>query len=128
MTLAGLKEGEIHICIAHTDQSSRIRSRLQAMLNGDELARSKRFRFEKDRRRYVFSQALLRDVVGQYLSIPANEIIFHTNDFGKPFLSPNIAPSYFSFNMSHSESLVIVGISRNGHVGVDTEFIRPMDD
>ncbi|HEX6206277.1 MAG TPA: hypothetical protein VFZ29_10790 [Solirubrobacterales bacterium] len=69
----------------------------------------------------VDSQGALREILGRYLGLPADEMRFETNRHGKPRLaSPAGGPA---FNLSHSGSLALVAVGRR-EVGVDVERIR----
>ncbi len=69
----------------------------------------------------VASGQALREILGRYLGLPANELRFETGRYGKPRLA---APEdEIAFNLSHSSSLALVAIARR-EVGVDVERIR----
>ena len=86
-TLA-LFSDEVHVWRASLDLPSAWRSRLQQTLSPDELERAKRFRFERDRRRYVVRRGMLRDILGRYLGVEAGELRFVYSAHGKPDLAP----------------------------------------
>lgn len=69
----------------------------------------------------VASQRALREILGRYLGLPANELRFEANRHGKPRLA---APQgELAFNLSHSRSLALVAVAGR-EVGVDVEWIR----
>lgn len=69
----------------------------------------------------VASRWALREILGRYLGLPADELRFETGRHGKPRLaSPE---GELEFNLSHSSSLALVAIARR-EVGVDVERIR----
>ncbi len=69
----------------------------------------------------VASRWALREILGRYLDLPANELRFEANRHGKPRLA---APAgELAFNLSHSSSLALVAVARR-EVGVDVERIR----
>lgn len=69
----------------------------------------------------VASRSALREILGRYLGLPANELRFETGRHGKPRLA---APEgALAFNLSHSSSLALVAVARR-EVGVDVERIR----
>jgi phosphopantetheinyl transferase len=69
----------------------------------------------------VASERALREILGRYLGLPAEELRFETGRHGKPRLaSPQ---DELAFNLSHSGSLALVAIARR-EVGVDVERIR----
>ena len=44
------------------------------------------------------------------------------NDFGKPFINDDV-----DFSISYSNSMTVLGFIKKGWVGVDIEFIKPID-
>lgn len=69
----------------------------------------------------VASSQALREILGRYSGLPADELRFETNEHGKPRLA---APDgELEFNLSHSGSLGLVAVARR-EVGVDVERIR----
>ena len=118
-----LAAGEVHSWCVSLDVSSDAYARLHAALAWDERSRSARFRFERDRRRFVVARAALRDVLGRYLGTPADEIRFAYNAFGKPELSPEFG-SRLRFNLSHSADLALIAVAADADVGVDLECVR----
>jgi 4'-phosphopantetheinyl transferase len=69
----------------------------------------------------VASRRALREILGRYLGLPANELRFEANRDGKPRLAEPAAR--LAFNLSHSRSLALVAVARR-EVGVDVEWIR----
>lgn len=69
----------------------------------------------------VASRWALREILGRYLGLPANELRFETNRHGKPSLATPEAE--LAFNLSHSGSLALVAVAGR-EVGVDVERIR----
>jgi 4'-phosphopantetheinyl transferase len=100
---------------------------LLATLSSDELARAERFRFEKDRLRFIAGRGILRTILSRYLGIEPQNIQFNYGSRGKPLLSQD-ANSKISFNLSHSQDLAICGVSLVHDLGVDVEFIRSIDN
>jgi 4'-phosphopantetheinyl transferase len=96
--------------------------RIRACLSPDELARVARFRFEKNRRRYVASQGALRDLLGRYLRCEASSIRFDYGPAGKPSLTGGHP---VQFNLSHSDEMALYAIALDREVGVDVELVRP---
>jgi len=94
------------------------------MLTDDERARSARFRFERDRRRFIVARGALRKLLGRYLGMHPADIRFVYNSFGKPELSP-ASGSHLRFNLSHSADLALIAIAADADIGVDVEYIRP---
>lgn len=98
-----------------------------ATLTEDERNRSARFRFERDRRRYIVARGALRSLLGQYLDTEPAQIRFTYNPFGKPELHSDFG-TRLKFNLSHSADLAAIAITTDGAVGVDIEQIKPEAD
>lgn len=69
----------------------------------------------------VASRWALREILGRYLGLPADELRFETGRHGKPRLAE--PASGLAFNLSHSRGLGLVAVARR-EVGVDVERIR----
>lgn len=90
-------------------------------LHQDERARAQRFRFRRDRDRFVASRGSLRHILAHYLDRPAAGVRFAYTPAGKPFLPDH--PD-LQFNLSHAADLALVAISGGGPVGVDLEEVQ----
>jgi len=100
--------------------------RLARFLSADERRRAQRFVFDIDRRRYCASHALLREILGGYLSLPGAAVALGEDGQGKPRLATG--PDDVRFNLSHSGSMGVVAVARGQDVGVDVEGIRSLPD
>lgn len=98
-----------------------------ATLSPDERDRSARFRFARDRERFIVARGTLRTLLGRYLGTPPGEVRFGYNAFGKPALGPECG-GRLRFNLSHSHDLALIAITTDAEVGVDLEHIRPQPD
>jgi 4'-phosphopantetheinyl transferase len=103
-------------------------ARLEVTLSSTERIQASKFRFLPDRTRYIFAHGVLREILSRYVGKLPNQLTFVVNDFGKPSLKNAGPDGPILFNMSHSEGLVIVAVTLDCCVGVDTEFIRPIED
>ena len=88
------------------------------LLSPDEVARARRFHFDRDRGRYARGRGFLRSVLGQACGKDPAGLIFGTGAQGKPFLQG----SHLFFNLSHSGGLAVLAISETGPLGIDLEF------
>lgn len=87
------------------------------LLSPEELQRQQRFHFAKHRHRYLLTRALARTVLSRYTAIPAEQLLFQLNAYNKPF----IAHHPISFNITHTDELIILGVTRDNALGIDTE-------
>ena len=119
-----LEGDEVHVWrLALDGDDARVRSRLEN-LSHDELARSQKFRFKRDRDRFVVCRGALREILAPYLDLFPKEIEFGYNPQGKPFLTGGGEAAGVKFNVSHSEGYALVGVTLAGEIGVDIEHVR----
>ena len=109
---------EIHLWRASLEQPVAATERLRSLLADDELARAAKFRFARDRDRYIVGRGLLRSLLGSYLQRPPRELRFDYGEFGKPRLEGG-GPH---FNLSHSGALALFAFSADVELGVDVEL------
>ena len=87
-----------------------------ALLSIDETARAARFRFDRDRHRFMRARALLRRVLGAEIGHSPESLRFFYGAAGKPTLDGGPA-----FNLSHSGNHCLIAVSQTGEIGVDIE-------
>lgn len=93
-------------------------------LNPEERDRAGSFRFDVHRERYVRSRGKLRSVLSGFLDCSPVGVPLAIDELGKPFLSEGDV----HFNLSHSEDLAVIVVSRVPSIGVDVElFSREVD-
>ena len=122
-----LASDELHSWCASLDVPPDTSARLYATLTSEERTRSARFRFERDRQRFIVAHGVLRDLLGRYLQSQPGRIRYVYNAFGKPSLSPEFG-SRLTFNLSHSAGLALIAIAAHSSVGIDLEYIRAQSD
>lgn len=98
------------------------------LLDDAERARADRFVQDQHRRRYTLAHAHLRRLLGSRLGLDPATVAFVTGDAGKPDVAPALNPHGLRFNLTHSHDLALVAMAPGRAVGVDVEYIRPMDD
>ncbi len=116
--------GEIHVWLARLDLRPIERKRLVAFLSPDERSRADRFRFAKDKNRFIAGRAFLRLVLGQYLDMEPGALRFTYNEFGKPERAGSFGPDNPGFNLSHSGDVALLAIAEGRRVGIDIERVR----
>ena len=118
---------EIDLWLAFYDDiaDERLHAAYRALLNAGEKEQETRFHFPRDRRRYLVTRALVRTVLARVLGIKPEECVFSANAYGRPELANAQArQARLSFNVSHTHSLIVLGVSRERALGVDVENIR----
>lgn len=93
-------------------------------LGADERERACRFRFARDRRRFILRRGALRALLARRLGCAASAIGYSRNEFGKP----SVAESDVRFNVSHSHGIALYAIGEGAEVGCDIERVDPALD
>ncbi len=101
---------------------------LSTYLTQEELERSNRYHFEKDRNQFIICRGFLRSILGERINISPENIIFEYNKYGKPNLRSTLNPDYVQFNVSHSSDLGLIVVTRDKKIGVDIEKRNGMKD
>ncbi len=89
-----------------------------ALLDDAERARHGRFLPAEKRHEFLVTRVLVRTVLGEALGVDPRAVSFTLNRWGRPELSP---PGGVRFNVTHTAGLVMVIVSEEYEVGVDTE-------
>ena len=119
-----LAKDEIHVwLVGLQDADIRLES-CEACLSSAERDRAARFKFARDRKRYLIAHGALRSILAMYLGVDAAAIDFDSGPAGKPKLARNFASSELEFNLSHSGEVALIALTRGEEIGVDVERIR----
>ena len=94
------------------------------LLDKDELAIAKRFKFPDLRERYIINHGILRQLLAAQVNESPAKLCIKKAEFGKPFLAdfPDL-----SFNMSHSGDSLAIAISSECQLGIDIECYKARD-
>ena len=122
-----LKDNEIHVWRANLELSLPKIERLTALLTSDEIAKANRFRFPQHKRRFIVARGILRQLLGDYLTVAPHSINFAYEPRGKPMLT-KVKNTALQFNISHSQEYALLGFTRKHLIGVDLEYQRSMPD
>ena len=97
------------------------------LLDAAERARTERFVFDCDRRRFVIAHAWLRMTLGEYLGRAPESLLFGADEHGRPRLVNADIPLDVRFSLSHAGERALLAITIGRHVGIDIEQERPID-
>jgi 4'-phosphopantetheinyl transferase len=122
-----LPNGEVHVWFASLGQPPQPVQDPASPLSSDERVRAEQFHFDRDRQRFISARSLLRTILGEYLGAPPASLVFRYDAKGKPALS-ECWTGALEFNVSHSRDGALYALARDRRVGVDLEFVRPLDD
>ena len=116
----------VHIDLLPT-ASADAQARLDAyrtLLTPDEHERMARFVFERDRRAFLLTRALVRTTLSRYASVAPADWRFIANAYGRPEIldRPSEVPD-LRFNVSHTDGLIACAVTIGREVGVDVEHV-----
>ena len=123
-----LLPNDVHVWRIHLDASAAQRQNLLVTLSDDEVSRANRFHFSEHRQRFIAGRGILRSILGRYLGIEPQQVLFDYEERGKPILADTLADSGLWFNLSHSQGLALCAVSYQGQIGIDLEYMRQMSD
>jgi 4'-phosphopantetheinyl transferase len=126
-SLMPLPRDEVHLWLAEPEQLTepRLLEECHALLDGSERERHQRFHFEKHRRQFLVSHALVRLCLSRYAPVPPQAWTFTVNAYGRPEITGQGSPR-LRFNLSHTDGMAICAVVLDAEVGVDVEdTLRP---
>lgn len=115
-----LAPSHVHVWKASVDELAIYHDRFLPLLDVGERDRHARFHFARDAGRFAVSHGLLRALLSRYIGEPPEALQFAEGPHGKPYLCRPAALTV-SFNMSHSDDVILVALARDCNVGVDVE-------
>lgn len=90
---------------------------LYALLDPTERARADRFRFARDRARFIARRGLLRQLLVRHIGGDPATLAYRAGAFGKP----SLATSGPRFSTSHSHGIALFAIAPDIEIGCDIE-------
>jgi 4'-phosphopantetheinyl transferase len=116
----------VHVDLVHTDEPGALTQRdaFLALMSPDEHERMGRLIFERDRRRFLLTRALVRTMLSRYAPVRPADWQFIENVHGRPEIlnRPARVPD-LRFNISHTDGLIACAVTIGREVGVDVEHI-----
>jgi 4'-phosphopantetheinyl transferase len=116
---------QIDVWVCPLERAAELSSEYAGLLSEDEREKADRFRFEHLRHAYMLGRGVTRAILARYLDRPAASLRFHCGRQGKPYLEN---AGRWHFNVSHSGSLLVCGVTDGGELGIDVERIWPLPD
>jgi 4'-phosphopantetheinyl transferase len=98
---------------------------LHGWLSSDERQKSDCFHLAIDRTRYIIGRGLLRWLLGQWLRVSPDRLVFRSGAFCKPELAGGDDRLRPQFNISHSGEFVLIALAVGRAVGIDVEQLQP---
>lgn len=121
-----LSPGDVSLWLCFVDEKDETLDPQElAVLAEDERERLYRFHFLRDRRRFLKTRLLSREVLGRCLGRPPSTLRFGTDPHGRPYLVDQVqhAAGPLVFNLSHTPGLVALAVRRGAALGVDAELL-----
>lgn len=118
-----LPPDEVHVWFVNLAVDAHTVAELAASLTGTEQQRAFSFRSVSARTQFVVTRSSLRSILSAYLDVSPLRPEFVHGPQGKPTLA--YPWSWLHFNVSHSQDVALIAVTRLGEVGVDVERIRP---
>jgi 4'-phosphopantetheinyl transferase len=122
-----MRPQQLHLWQLDLDSLQSLDGENPTPLSQDELARTARFHFERDRKRFANARVGLRNILSRYVHISPGEIKFIYSRTGKPEILESQNFAGVRFNLSHSGSLAMVGVVLGQRIGVDVEEYRTLE-
>lgn len=91
-------------------------------LSASEKEKVSRFKNINDRYVSAISKYIIKKSIQKLLTLATIDLQIKYNKFGKPFVDEDIY-----FNVSHSEGLVVCAFTKTDQIGVDIEYIKPIN-
>lgn len=92
-----------------------------SLMSDEKKLRIDKFRFDDDKKRSIAGEMLAKKSIAEYLTIPAEDIVFANGENHKPYA----VNCDIEFNISHCEDMVVCAVC-DSPIGIDTERIRPI--
>jgi 4'-phosphopantetheinyl transferase len=116
---------EVHVWRFTLNLPDERRARLLETMSADEQGRSRRFHFERHRRRFIAGRGLTRLLLARYLGREPARLRFCYGTHGKPALAEG---DELRFNVSHSGDAALLAVTRGRDLGIDLEEVRARDN
>lgn len=119
------EENRVHIWSArYAGLAGHLRA-FSVVISQKEQDTASTFRSPADAEKYVIRQGVLRTILGNYTGLSPETLSLTKGTNGKPELDDPAAHGYLTFNLSHSEEMVLIGITRKRRIGVDIVSVGP---
>lgn len=122
-----IETGQVHVWRVDLANLGQNLSRSEKLLSEDESIKAKKFYLNADRIKYICTRAAVREILGEYLGVEPDSLIFSYSHHGKPYLADLSIGKNFTFNISHAGNLSLLAVTKDRRIGVDLEPLRKED-
>lgn len=100
----------------------------RALLCPEEKQRLARFVALGAAQQFLVARALLRSTLSRYRDVAPRDWTFQQNQYGRPSVCTPDCGQALSFNVSHTDGLVVCAVSETARIGIDVENLsRQLD-
>ncbi len=92
------------------------------LLSKNERIKQQRYKFAKHRHDALITRAFVRDLLSQYETCDAKDLTFKKGAKDKPYL--DYPKTNLTFNLSHTDGLIICAVTKNVDIGADVENVK----
>ncbi len=117
-----ISRSELHVWQVNLDNINYQHKYLISLRSSEEIKRSKRFIFDRDRHRYQITHSMKRLILANYLNCDPKYLKFELGKQGKPSLTELQNYLNIQFNISHSHRLILIAITAEDSIGIDIEY------
>jgi 4'-phosphopantetheinyl transferase len=123
MTKLTLGRDEAHLWVTEPEEieDRNLLLAYERLMTEEERKRRDRFRFEKDRHRYLVTRALVRTVLSKYARVSPASWRFVANEHGRPEIAEPRQVTSLKFNLSHTNQVITCLVAKTRDVGIDVE-------
>ncbi|MFS0915991.1 4'-phosphopantetheinyl transferase family protein [Brevibacillus sp. 179-C 1.1 NHS] len=97
------------------------------LLDPEEMTTFQRYRVPFKKVEFLTGRVLIKELLGRVLRIPAERVRLRKNDYGKLFVHHALLPPEYqraiSFNLSHTDGMVVCVLALEEEAGIDVEKI-----
>lgn len=110
------------IALIDLDVDAEALKRYASWLDIAERERAARFRYDRDRNRFIARRGQLRELLGRDLGLAPEMLWLAEDGHGKPVL---LDDPELGFNLSHSNGRALIATARGKAIGCDIEWRNP---
>jgi len=119
-----LESDQVHVWRIELTHLIQTPTRYAHVLSMDEISKASKFYFKDDRTKYICTRVTVREILGSYLEVEPEELVFAYNQYGKPYLENQSREGSLNFNISHAGNLSLLAVTKDRRIGVDLEPLR----
>jgi 4'-phosphopantetheinyl transferase len=119
-----LKAGQVDVwLVAPEEVNAEQLLSYERLMSSEERARWARFTVPTPRLEHLVARALLRTTLSRYADVSPKQWQFDTNDWGRPHVAAPEEGCDLRFNLSHTDGLVALAVTRGFDIGIDVENV-----